>query len=237
MEVIAVYCDHCKEQYCTQKVSIFAGLAADENAKVHGLIQRFSYKKGDLLVLDGQAYDRLMIVHGGRLKAYRDTVDGKQQILHLFGPGDFLGERSLFVETNSVYTVEALTDVAVCTIPREAFQALLDEHPSISKKILETLSDRLTHLERAIESMGAKTIDKRVSVALVDFAEKFGKRVEGRFEVALPLNREGIANYIGLTRETVTRKMKRLERDGVIRPIGNKKIEILDWEALQDSGE
>ena len=237
MEVIAIHCDQCKERYCTQQVSIFNGLTPEENAKIHGLIQRLSFKKGELLILDGQAYDRLMIVHGGRLKAYRDTADGKQQILHLFGPGDFLGERALFAETNSAYTLEALTNVAVCTIPREAFQALLDEHSSISKKILETLSDRLTHLERTLESMGAKTIEKRVSAVLVDFAEKFGKREQGRFEVELPLNREGIANYIGLTRETVTRKMKRLERDGVIRANGNKIIEILDWEALQDSGE
>lgn len=237
MEVIANYCDHCKERYCTQKISIFAGLSTEETVRIHGLIQRLFFKKGELLVLDGQTYDRLMIVHGGRLKAYRDTADGKQQILHLFGPGDFLGERSLFAETNSAYTVEALTDVAVCTIPSEAFQALLDEYPAISKRILETLSDRLIHLERTIESMGAKTIDKRVSAVLVDFAEKFGKRQGNRFELELPLNREGIANYIGLTRETVTRKMKRLERDGIICAIGNKKIEILDWEALRDSGE
>jgi CRP/FNR family transcriptional regulator len=237
MEVIAIHCNQCRERYCTQKVSIFAGLSVEENAEIHGLIQRLSFKKGEFLVLDGQPYDRLMIVHGGRLKAYRDTADGKQQILHLFGPGDFLGERSLFTETNSAYTVEALTDVAVCTIPSLAFQELLDVYPSIAKKILETLSDRLTHMERTIESMGAKTIDKRVSAVLVDFTEKFGKRQGNQYELELPLNREGIANYIGLTRETVTRKMKRLERDGLIRAVGNKKIEILDWYALRDSGE
>jgi len=85
--------------------------------------------------------------------------------------------------------------------------------------------------------MGAKSIDKRISTVLVDFAEKFGQRENGHVELDLPLNREGIANFIGLTRETVTRKMKRLERDGIIRPVGNKKIEILDWEALQESSE
>lgn len=137
----------------------------------------------------------------------------------------------------SAYTVEALTPVAVCTIPREDFQDLLEDFPTISKKILETLSDRLTHLERTLESMGAKTIDKRVSVILVDFAEKFGKKKGDHILLDLPLNREGIASYIGLTRETVTRKMKRMERDGIIRAIGNKKIEILDWDALLESGE
>lgn len=237
MEVIAVHCEQCKGKYCTQKVSIFSGLTAEENAEVHQLIQRFSYKKGELLILDGQTFERLMIVHSGQLKAYRDTTEGKQQILHIFGPGDFLGERTLLTHTESAYTVEALSPVTVCTIHREAFQALLDEHPSISKKILEVLSDRLTHLEKSLESMGAKSIDKRISMVLVDFAEKFGQRENGHVELDLPLNREGIANFIGLTRETVTRKMKRLERDGIIRPVGNKKIEILDWEALQESSE
>jgi len=85
--------------------------------------------------------------------------------------------------------------------------------------------------------MGAKTIDKRVSAVLVDFAEKFGRKQKNNIELDLPLNREGIANFIGLTRETVTRKMKRLEREGIIRPVGNKKIEILDYEALQESSE
>lgn len=237
MEVIAVHCEQCKGKYCTQKVSIFSGLTAEENAEVHQLIQRFSYKKGELLILDGQTFERLMIVHSGQLKAYRDTTEGKQQILHIFGPGDFLGERTLFTHTESAYTVEALTSVTVCTIYREAFQSLLDEYPSISKKILEVLSDRLTNLEKTLESMGTKTIDKRISTVLVDFAKKFGRKKNDHIELDLPLNREGIANYIGLTRETVTRKMKRLERDGIILPVGNKKIVILDWDALQDSSE
>ena len=237
MEVIAIHCDHCKEKYCTQKVSIFSGLTGEENAQVHHLIQRFSYQKGEHLIMDGQSFDRLMIVHSGQLKAYRDTVDGKQQILHIFGPGDFLGERTLFTHTEASYTVEALTSVTVCTIHRQAFQSLLGQYPSISKKILEVLSDRLSQLEKTVESMGAKTIDKRVSAVLVDFAEKFGRKQKNSIELDLPLNREGIANFIGLTRETVTRKMKRLEREGIIRPVGNKKIEILDYEALQESSE
>lgn len=237
MEVIAVHCDHCKERYCTQKVSIFSGLTSEENGQVHQLIRRFSYQKGEVLILDGQSLERLMIVHSGQLKAYRDTADGKQQILHVFGPGDFLGERTLFKHTESAYTVEALTKVSVCTIHRDEFQSLLDEYPSIAKKILEVLSDRLTHLEKTLESMGTKTIDKRVSAVLVDFGQKFGQRKNGHLELDLPLNREGIASFIGLTRETVTRKMKRLERDGIIRAVGNKKILIIDWEALQESSE
>lgn len=237
MEVIAVHCDHCKEKYCTQKVSIFSGLTEIESAQVHHLIQRFTYEKGEMLILDGQKFDRLMIVHSGQLKAYRDTVDGKQQILHIFGPGDFLGERTLFTHTESSYSLEALTPVSVCTIHRNDFQSLLDAHPSISKKILEVLSDRLAHLEKTVEAMGAKTIDKRVSAVLLDFAEKFGRKKKDRIELELPLNREGIANLIGLTRETVTRKMKRLEREGVIRPVGNKKIDILNLQALRESSE
>lgn len=98
---------------------------------------------------------------------------------------------------------------------------------------MEELSSRLDHLENVIESMGTKTVDSRISSVLLEFANKFGTSNSKGTLIELPLSREGIANYIGITRETVSRKMSILQDEGVLEIIGNKKLLILDRSALE----
>jgi CRP/FNR family transcriptional regulator len=83
--------------------------------------------------------------------------------------------------------------------------------------------------------MGTKSIETRISSALLEFSKKFGKNHPEGLLVELPLSREGIANYIGVARETVSRKLGTLQDEGIIKMLGNKKIIIVDRKALQES--
>jgi CRP/FNR family transcriptional regulator len=129
--------------------------------------------------------------------------------------------------------VEALEETHVCMISRGDFQKLLREFPDISSKIISELCTRLTGLENMIQSMGIKNIDDRVSAVLLEFTKKYGKVHPKGILIELPLSREGIANYIGVARETISRKMSQLQENGIIEMIGNKKIIVLDKKALE----
>lgn len=228
-------CEKCQHQVCARRVPIFATLNSDELNRVVNLIIRREYVKGELIIMEGESLDNLIIINQGQVKAFRDSQEGKEQILYIFSEGDFFGEKNLLREQESAYHVEALEKTKICMIRKQDFQTLLRELPDISFKIIEELSNRIDKLENTIKSMGTKNVETRINTVLLEFAKKYGKNHERGLEIDLPLSREGIANYIGLTRETVSRKLNMLQEDGFIEMVGNKKIIILDNKALEAS--
>ncbi len=228
-------CDRCQHEVCARRVPIFSTLSIEELQKVVNLIYRRSYIKGELIVIEGSNLDSLIIINSGQVKAYRDTQDGKEQILYVFSEGDFFGEKNLIINQAATYNVEALEETNICAIRKEDFQKLLTEHPSIGLKIMEELCNRLDRLEKTIEGMGSKDVEARLGMVLLEFARKHGKESGEGILVELPLSREGIASYIGLTRETVSRKMTLLQNQGIIEMVGNKKVLIKNIKLLEQT--
>lgn len=226
-------CDSCQNKLCAKRVSIFTSLDNQQLMRVISLINHKTYKKSELLVMEREPMDSLVILNEGQVKAFRTTQDGREQILHIFSEGEFFGERNLLRDQPSAYTVEALEEAHVCLIHKTDFQMLIQEYPDIALKVMEELCQRLDRLENTVETMGTRTVEARVNSVLLEFANRYGKPHGKGIMIDLPLSREGIAHYIGLTRETVSRKMSALQDDGVLVMIGNKKVLLLDREALE----
>jgi len=217
---------------CSKKVPIFSSFSPEEIVRVSTLIVRRQYKKGELIVMEGSKPDSLIIINSGRVKAYRNSSEGKEHILYIFSEGDFFGEKNLILNREASYNAEALEDTGICSINKRDFQQLMREYPELSFKVMEELCSRLVRLENTIEGLGTKNVELRVNSVLIEFSEKYGKPHERGILVELPMSREGIANYIGLTRETVSRKMSLLQDEGIIEVVGNKKVIILDMKRL-----
>ncbi|KPU45548.1 fumarate and nitrate reduction regulatory protein [Oxobacter pfennigii] len=226
-------CEHCGEQLCTKRVPIFSALNDEELNKVTDLIIRRRYLKGERVIQEGSDLENLIIIHNGKVKAFKDTLEGREQILYIFAEGDFFGEKNLLKQQSATYNVEALEETNTCMINRRDFQRLLFQYPDISAKIIDELSSRLERLESMMQNMGTRNIDARVNAVLLEFSKKYGKGHPKGIIIELPLSREGIANYIGVARETVSRKMSHLQDDGIIEMVGNKRVIILDKEALE----
>lgn len=226
-------CDICRHKLCTKSILIFSSLDEQQLPKVLDLVVHREYKKGGTLVLEGEAMDSLFIINEGQVKAYTMTQDGHEQILHIFSEGDFFGEKNLLRHQTSNYSVEALEETHVCLINKRDFQTVVKEYPDIALKVMEKLSERLDRLENTVETMGMRTVEARVNSVILEFADKYGKPHSKGIMIDLPLNREGIANYIGLTRETVSRKMNLLQEEGILEMIGNKKVLLLNRPALE----
>lgn len=235
MDYTCCDCEKCHDKMCTERVPIFSAFDQEELSRVTNLIIRKQFRKGELIIMEGSQLENMIIVNNGRVKAYRDTSEGKEHILHIFSEGDFFGEKNLLRNSEANYNVEALEDTSVCTIHKKAFQELIREYPNLGFKIMEELCVRLDRLENTIESMGTKSVETRVNTVLLEFLDKYGKIHPKGTLIELPLSREGIANYIGLTRETVSRKMSLLQDEGIIEMIGNKKVIVINKQALEDS--
>ena len=96
------------------------------------------------------------------------------------------------------------------------------------------LGERMARLEKAMQGMGVRNVDNRIGGILLEFAAKYGTQHKDGVLIQLPLSREGIANYLGVARETVSRKLGQLESEGVIRSVNNKSILILNSKALEE---
>jgi len=229
-----MHCNTCHHELCATRVPIFSSLDQKQLSFILSLINRKKYDKGELLLRQGEPSRNLVIVNQGKVKAFTDTVEGKEQILYIFSPGDFFGEKSLLMDEVASYHIETLEQTNVCMIQKEDFQNLIKKDSNIALKVMEELCRRLDKLEKTIETMGTKSVETRINNVLIEFAQKYGKDHEKGIIIELPLSREGIANYLGLTRETVSRKLSLLQEEGIIEMVGNKKVIIKNLHILRE---
>lgn len=227
-------CSKCSGKYCAQKVSIFASLSEDQLGDISSSVERKSFKKGDPIFFEGDLSDRLIIINKGKIKVFKYTKEGKEQILYILSEGDFIGELSLIKKEQFEFNATALEDTKICTITKQHFDSIMKKHPAIMLKIMEKLHDRVLRLERLVQQLVTKDVEARIACLLLGFIKDFGTETARGVELDMPLNREEMGNYVGITRETMSRKLSALQDSGVIELDGNRRIIIKDKEALEN---
>lgn len=227
-------CLSCNHKMCAGKVPIFNNLDAEQLTDVIQLIIRRKYKKGEMVFLQGDQLEGLYIINHGKIKIFRYTKEGKEQILYILSEGDFFGELSLLNTEEVNYYAEALEPVNLCLIKKSDFAEVLRENPKITIKVLEAISQRLSKLEILVQSLGTKEVEARIAQMLLELVDEFGIENSSYTELTIPLTREDMANYIGVTRETISRKLSNFQEEGILKLVGNKKIRILCPDGLKD---
>lgn len=227
-------CENCTGKYCASKAPIFSMLDKEQFAEITNLILRRKYKKGQIIFFEGDVSDKFYIINKGKIKIFKYTKEGKEQILYILSEGDFMGYLSLLKKGKFEFNAEALEDVSVCILTKDNFDSILKKTPEISLKILENLHDRIVRLEDLVQRLGTKDIEARIAGLLLSFARDFGTKQYEEIMIELPLSREEMANYIGVTRETISRKLTNMQDEGIIELIGNKKVLIKKLEYLEE---
>ena len=227
-------CLKCTGKYCVSTVYIFSTLKEEDFRKISEVIVTRKYKKGQILFFEGDVEDKLYIVNKGKIKVYRYNKEGREQILYILSDGEFIGDMSLLKKGKFQFNAEALEDTYICTIAKDDFDRIITENPEITLKVLEVLHDRLMDLENLIQNLSTKDVEVRIASMLKSFAKDYGVKDEQGIIIDLPLNREEMANYIGVTRETISRKLTALQDEDIIELVGNKKLIIKDLDYFED---
>lgn len=210
-----------------------SNLDRDEIDKISEGIIRNNYKKGDFIFKTGEKAHKLYIVCSGKIKIYKNLSDGREQILYIYSPGDFVGAFNLLKENEYKYNGEALEDTTIITLSKSKFNEIAIKNPEIILKILEKSYDRIRWAEDLIERLTASNADVKVAALLLRLIEDFGSQRDDGIELNLSINREEMGSYAGMSRETLTRKLRQFKEMGYIDFIGNKKIIIKDKEKLK----
>ncbi len=192
------------------------------------------YKKGQIIFYEGNKVFGLYCIFSGRVKLYKASIDGKQQIIRIVGPGDFLGYRSLFAEEPYSVTAEILEDAIICCIDKSAFFSLLSKSPQLALDIIKKLSKELREMESLATSIAHRSVRERMAELLLMLKEAYGKRTKKGYLIDLKLSREEIGEMIGVTQETAIRLLSEFRHDGLI-DIKDREITILKPKSLLDT--
>lgn len=215
---------------CVARVPIFRGLTREEQLHVAEFLHSESVAKGDIVMSPGQTESRLLVMHSGQLKVSHTAANGQEQILRTVTDGDVVGERELLTGARPSDLVVAVEDSQMCVFNQSDFSALLREYPDISQRMLLTLSDRLSSVERLLGAITSNDVSARVAAYLLDLP---GKVQAGVPLVTLPMAKKDIAAYLGTTPETLSRRLATLSADSIIELRGRRDVAILDVDALE----
>ncbi len=219
-------CATCGHKMCARKVSLFSSMDDQQLQTILTLIERRQYKKGDIILNQGDIFDRLYIINSGGLKACTFGEDGKEQILYILNEGDSIGEFSLLKSETAQYDLIAMKSSHLCTIPKSRFDEFLKENPEMMFSILESAHEKITSLERLVAAISSSDADIRLKFLIQRLCQQNGKTTPDGILLALTLTREDMANFVGVTRETISRKLSSLSNEGLIEFIDQKMLLI-----------
>ena len=192
-----------------------------------------NYEAGQPIIWAGDSMDFLASVVTGIATLTQTMEDGRRQMVGLLLPSDFLGRPG---RSDATYDVTAITDLTLCCFRSKPFEEMMHRTPHVSQRLLEMTLDELDAAREWMLVLGRKTAREKIASLIAIIARReaslhMSTTPDGsKFD--LPLTREAMSDYLGLTLETVSRQISALKRDGIIIMTGNRGVEIPDFAAL-----
>jgi CRP/FNR family transcriptional regulator len=217
-------CDHLKD-------SLFNGLEPEDLNRVNMHKTCVHYKKGQNIFYEGTRPMGLYCMNAGKVKVFKNNVQGKEYIIYIAKPGDFLGYRALLSEEYYGASATVLEDAKICFIPREHFFEVLQKNPAFMRRVVKAICHEMGIMEEKMAELAHKSVRERLAANLVMLKETYGMEGEGSELIDLALSREDLASIVGTATETVIRLLSEFKNDGLISFEG-KKIRVLDAKKL-----
>lgn len=224
--------DHTSHHHivgCVSLVPIFNHLPVEQMNEIRQVVQSISFQKGELMYRAGDRSDSLYIVNKGKMKIYRLSESGKEQLIRILQPGDFTGELALFRQGIHEAYAEAMENSQICQIKSEDLQPLLLKYPSISLKILSEFANRLDSAEKQTANVATEKVETRIAMFLVECLEQ---NQSASNIIELPMSKKDLASYLGTTPETLSRRLREFEDAGYIEQKGQREMKIIDPDKL-----
>ncbi len=210
------------------QIPLFEGLLEENLSFLRKIAQVKRYSAKTLVFSEGDEATGFYVVISGRVKIFKVSASGKEQILHIFGPGEPFGEVAVFAGMNFPAYAQTLEESHLLYFPRKDFVRLIEQEPSLALNMLAVLSRRLRQFAAMIEALALKEVSERLAAYLLLLAER-----QGRELVELEINKGQLASLLGTTPETISRVFTRLAREGYVEMEG-RRIHLRAKEALQE---
>lgn len=214
-----------------RRTSIFGELAENELRALADRAVERRLAKDEILFVAGDEAAGLFVISEGALRAFREGVDGREQVIHVERAGATIAELPVFDDKPYPSTVAADEETVVLFLDKRDVRALCLNHPEIALSALKLLAGRLRKCAELVETLSLHEVDQRLARWLLIEARARGKRGPSGLVVILALTNQQIAARIGSVREVISRALGRLQNNGLI-AVDGRSVAILDEEAL-----
>jgi CRP/FNR family transcriptional regulator, dissimilatory nitrate respiration regulator len=213
-------------------VPLFEGLPPGQIEDLAMIVTDQTFGKAETIFSEGEDADGFYVVITGRVKIFKLSPDGKEQILHFFGPGEPFGEVPVFTGQHFPASAEAMEESRVFFFPRKSFVDLIKRNPSLALNMLAVLSKRLRRFAALIDDLSLKEVPGRLAAYLLYLSDQN----RGAKVLELAVTKAQLASLLGTIPETLSRILGKLSSQGLIESDG-RRIRIMDREALRDLAE
>ena len=207
------------------------GLGALE--KLESIVKRAApLQKGDVLFRAGDEFKGVYAVRSGLIKVFVTADDGEEQIVGFFLPGEMLGLDAVDTQVHACSAV-ALETSSYCAVPFSELSEICKEIPELQNQLFRIMGRELSEENKMLLTLGKKNSEEKVATFLLTISERYHHLGYSASEFKLTMSRQEIGNYLGITFETVSRVIGRLQRNGIIK-VNRKSIRIIDMVALKN---
>ena len=204
-------------QEVLRRSMLFRRVSPEDRERLAAVSSVRAFDKGALLFNEGDESGEMFTVLAGRVKVFKTTARGTDVILELFGPGDPVGAVAVYESRPYPASAVALEPTSCLVMPREAFFALLERHPSLVRGLLVGLTFRLVELTNRLTELSGGRIEGRLARFFLKLAHDMGQRRDEGVFIPLVLSRQELADMTGTTIETSIRIMSRWGKEDVVR--------------------
>jgi CRP/FNR family transcriptional regulator, anaerobic regulatory protein len=240
MITLDTHCSHDKRVSCgncrLNAICLPISLHIDEIDHLNSIVQRGKpLQKGEYLYRANDIFHSVYAIRSGAVKSTNINEAGEEQITGFYLPGEVVGLDGL---ANNIYTnsVIALETASVCEIPFNQFETLSLKIPNLQHYFFQLMSREITQEQQVIRLLGKSDAEARIASLLLSISARHGRRNLATHQFILPMSRTDIANFLGLTIETVSRIFTRLQKNKIINA-DKKEITILNINALRDAAQ
>lgn len=213
-------------------VPLFQGLTPQHLADLEGISATQRFHRGQPVFSEGDEAQGFYVVRNGRVKVFKLSSEGKEQILHILGPGEPFGEVAMFAGKHFPASAEAMERTELFFFPRESFVALITQEPSLALNMLAVLSLRLRQFANLVENLSLKEVPGRLAAYLLYLSGRKGNSNELELDIA----KGQLASVLGTIPETLSRILAKMMSEGLIQVQGPL-IRILDRDSLMNLAE
>ncbi len=217
-----------------RNLTVCSALEEEELSRLADIVQTQRVDGHHTIFSEGDPALSMFNVTAGTVKLYKLLPDGRRQITGFVFSGDFLG---LAVNERYAYTAESVVATSLCRFPRRQMEQLMDEYPKLQRRLFTMASTELAAAQDQMVLLGRKTAREKIASFLISLSQRATRRGQKDNPVLVPMSRSDIADFLGLTTETVSRTFTQLKANSIIRLMEGGKVCIVDRDLLTDIAE
>lgn len=214
-------------------VPLFDALSPEDQQQLASMMSEVAFRRGEKLFNEGDPGDRLYLLVDGKVKLGHTSSDGRENLIAVLGPGEMIGELTLFDPGPRSTTATAVAPTTMLQLDHRAMMEFIDTRPELAKHMLRELAVRIRRTNDQLADLVFSDVPGRVAKALLDLADRFGSQADdGTVHVPHELTQEELAQLVGASRETVNKSLAEFVSRGWIRLEG-RGVQLLEIDRLR----